>query len=81
MLPSDSPLPDLPLADPPLRSLLRSLWIGARESARRMIGVPDYAAYLRHQAAHHPERVPLDYAAFFTRAQAARYRGTGGRCC
>lgn len=74
-------LPDTSLPDSNLRALLRSLWIGARESARRMIGVPDYAAYLRHQRAHHPERTPLDYAAFFARAQAARYRGTGGRCC
>ena len=71
MLPSDSLLP----------VFLRSLWIGARESARRMIGVPDYAAYLRHQRAHHPGEAPLDYGAFFARAQQARYRGTGGRCC
>ena len=71
MLPPDSLLP----------RFLRSFWIGARETARRMIGVPDYAAYLRHAREHHPERAPLDYAAFFARAQAARYRGTGGRCC
>ena len=71
MLPPDSLLP----------AFLRSLWIGARETSRRMIGVPDYAAYLRHQRAHHPERTPLAYAEFFARAQAARYRGTGGRCC
>jgi uncharacterized short protein YbdD (DUF466 family) len=56
-------------------------WTRARETARRMIGVPDYAAYLRHQRERHPEAVPLDYAAFFARAQSARYRGTGGRCC
>ena len=60
---------------------LHARWIGAREAARRMIGVPDYAAYLRHQREHHPEREPLDYPSFFARAQAARYRGTGGRCC
>jgi uncharacterized short protein YbdD (DUF466 family) len=46
-----------------------------------MIGVPDYAAYLRHAREHHPDAGPLDYAAFFARAQAARYRGTGGRGC
>ena len=73
--------PDFDLPDSSLRAFLRSLWIGARESARRMIGVPDYAAYLSHQREHHPEVMPLDYAAFFARAQAARYRGTGGRCC
>lgn len=64
-----------------LRAWLRAAWTGARETARRMIGVPDYAAYLRHQREHHPDRAPLDYASFFARAQAARYRGTGGRCC
>ena len=74
-------LPEPVLPDSKLAALLRSFWIGAREAARRMIGVPDYAAYLRHQRAHHPETTPLDYAAFFARAQAARYRGTGGRCC
>lgn len=58
-----------------------ALWARLRETARRMIGVPDYAAYLRHQRVHHPDSTPLDYRAFFARAQAARYRGTGGRCC
>ena len=31
-----------------LLKFLGSFWVGARETARRMIGVPDYAAYLRH---------------------------------
>ena len=67
--------------DSQLTRLLRSFWIGARETARRMIGVPDYAAYLRHAREHHPDAAPLPYAEFFARAQSARYRGTGGRCC
>lgn len=67
--------------DSRLARVLRSFWLGARETARRMIGVPDYAAYLRHLHEHHPERIPLDYPSFFARAQRARYRGTGGRCC
>ena len=67
--------------DSQLTRLLRSFWIGARETARRMIGVPDYAAYLRHAREHHPDAAPLSYAEFFARAQSARYRGTGGRCC
>lgn len=69
------------LPDSSLLPFVRAFWIGARETARRMIGVPDYAAYLRHVREHHPERPPLSYADFFARAQAARYRGTGGRCC
>ena len=66
---------------PDLKELLGNAWIGARETARRMIGVPDYAAYLRHAREHHPGAATLSYAEFFARAQAARYRGTGGRCC
>jgi uncharacterized short protein YbdD (DUF466 family) len=46
-----------------------------------VIGVPDYDNYLRHCAEHHPGQPPMDYAAFFAERQAARYRGTGGRCC
>jgi len=65
----------------PLSERLQSAWRRARETARRMIGVPDYAAYLRHAREHHPHDAPLDYASFFARAQQARYRGTGGRCC
>lgn len=57
------------------------LWQRARQSARSVIGVPDYDNYLRHCAEYHPERPPMDYAAFFAERQAARYRGTGGRCC
>jgi len=64
-----------------LREVARDAWILARQTARRAIGVPDYDAYVAHCRAHHPEREPLDYAAFFTERQAARYRGTGGRCC
>jgi len=59
----------------------RKLWQRARQSARSVIGVPDYDNYLRHCAEHHPGQPPMDYAAFFAERQAARYRGTGGRCC
>ena len=65
----------------PLRdSLLRS-WLRARQTARSVIGVPDFDTYLRHCREHHPERAPMSYQQFFAERQAARYRGTGGRCC
>jgi uncharacterized short protein YbdD (DUF466 family) len=64
-----------------LRDRIASAWRLARQTARRAIGVPDYDAYVAHCRAHHPERAPMDYAAFFAERQAARYRGTGGRCC
>lgn len=51
------------------------------ETARLMVGLPSYDAYLSHMAAHHPERTPMDRTAFFRNRQDARYRGGGGRCC
>jgi uncharacterized short protein YbdD (DUF466 family) len=57
------------------------LWQRARQTARSVIGIPDYDTYLRHCREHHPERAPMTYEQFFTERQAARYRGTGGRCC
>ncbi|PZU12944.1 MAG: hypothetical protein DI606_07230 [Sphingobium sp.] len=53
-----------------------------RATARLMVGMPDYDAYLRHMAAHHPDRVPMDRTTFFRDRQQARYGGkSGGRCC
>jgi len=51
------------------------------ETARMMVGMPSYDAYLRHMADHHPDRAPMDRIAFFRNRQDARYRGGGGRCC
>ena len=56
-------------------------WKRARQTARSAIGIPDYETYLRHISKHHPERAPMSYDEFFLDRQAARYRGTGGRCC
>ncbi len=64
-----------------LPELVRRGWRQARQTARLVIGVPDYDAYLQHCREHHPQRKPMDYASFFNDRQAARYRGTGGRCC
>lgn len=60
---------------------LRQCWRRATQSARSAIGVPDYEVYLRHAREHHPGQAPMSYAEFFENRQAARYRGTGGRCC
>lgn len=56
-------------------------WRPLRTLARSVIGVPDYEAYVRHMRQHHADREPMSYAEFFENRQAARYRGTGGRCC
>lgn len=53
-----------------------------RQTARLMVGMPDYDAYLRHMNAHHPEITPMDRVTFFRDRQQARYGGkNGGRCC
>lgn len=53
-----------------------------RQTARLMVGMPDYDAYLRHMLTHHPERPAMDRTQFFRDRQEARYGGkNGGRCC
>jgi uncharacterized short protein YbdD (DUF466 family) len=51
------------------------------ETARLMVGMPDYDAYRRHVTDHHPERTPMTRAEFFRDRQQARYGSGGGRCC
>lgn len=53
-----------------------------RRTARLMVGMPDYDAYLRHMADHHPGQPVMDRIGFFRDRQEARYGGkNGGRCC
>ncbi|MEV5023435.1 YbdD/YjiX family protein [Sphingobium sp. LMA1-1-1.1] len=53
-----------------------------RQMARMMVGIPDYDAYLRHMASHHPDHPAMDRNAFFRERQDARYEGaSGGKCC
>ncbi|KKI18539.1 MULTISPECIES: YbdD/YjiX family protein [Sphingomonas] len=51
------------------------------ETARLMVGLPDYDTYCRHMADRHPERTPMTRAEFFRDRQQARYGSGGGRCC
>lgn len=51
------------------------------QTARLMVGMPDYDAYCRHMAERHPERTPMTRTAFFRDRQQARYGSGGGRCC
>jgi uncharacterized short protein YbdD (DUF466 family) len=48
---------------------------------RRIIGAPDYAAYVAHVRAHHPEREPLGEREFIAERLNARYEKPGSRCC
>jgi uncharacterized short protein YbdD (DUF466 family) len=56
-------------------------WIRAVQTARLMVGVPDYDTYLAHVREKHPERTPMTHAEFFKAAQKARFDGRPGRCC
>lgn len=48
---------------------------------RRIIGAPDYAAYVAHLRAHHPEREPVCERDFVAERLASRYEKPGARCC
>jgi uncharacterized short protein YbdD (DUF466 family) len=48
---------------------------------RTIIGVPDYARYIAHQRAKHPDATPLSREEFARERVRARYEGTGSRCC
>lgn len=57
-------------------------WQRALQSARLMVGVPDYDAYVAHLREKHPDVRPLTREDFVHAAQNRRYgRGGGGRCC
>jgi uncharacterized short protein YbdD (DUF466 family) len=57
-----------------------AVWHRAVVAARRIVGIPDYEAYVAHVRTRHPERAVLSRAEFFADRQRARYSG-GGRCC
>ena len=48
---------------------------------RRVIGAPDYAAYVAHVGRAHPGMVPMSREAFARDALARRYDRPGSRCC
>lgn len=53
------------------------------QTARLMVGLPDYDNYLNHMQANHPDKTPMSYEEFFRERQEARYGGNGkvARCC
>ena len=48
---------------------------------RRIIGAPDYSAYLRHATECHPEMAPLTEDEFLEERLEAKYSRPGQRCC
>jgi uncharacterized short protein YbdD (DUF466 family) len=52
------------------------------QTARLMVGLPDYDAYVQHTRTVHPDRTPMTYEEFFRERQAARFEGNrNGKCC
>jgi len=53
------------------------------QTARLMVGLPDYDVYLTHMQATHPDLPAMTYEEFFRERQDARYGGNGrmSRCC
>ena len=48
---------------------------------RRIIGAPDYSAYVAHMKAQHPDCAMLSEADFLDEQLTARYSTPGSRCC
>ena len=53
------------------------------QTARLMVGLPDYDNYLNDMQANHPDQPMMSYEEFFRERQDARYGGKGkiARCC
>jgi len=57
-----------------------------RQTARLMVGVPDYATYVEHRRSAHPGEPIMSETEFFRERQDARFgvgtaRGRAFRCC
>ena len=68
-----------------LSNIKQLLKIG-QQTARLMVGMPDYATYLEQMQQAFPEQIPMDRATFFRERTEARYsRDSNGaapnRCC
>ena len=59
----------------------RARLAAAARVLQRIVGAPDYEAYLAHHAAHHPGAPPLARDEFVRRRQEERYSRPGSRCC
>jgi uncharacterized short protein YbdD (DUF466 family) len=63
---------------------LRGWMDRARQTARLMIGIPDYETYVQHRKRMHPGEPIMNYEEFYLERQAARYTVSKDRmkgCC
>jgi uncharacterized short protein YbdD (DUF466 family) len=57
---------------------------GFKQTARLMVGFPDYEAYVEHRKRMHPGEPVMSYEEFFRERQESRYCARNGkvsRCC
>jgi len=76
--------PAVPAQPSELFKTVRSFAKGFASTARLMVGVPDYDAYVRHRQNMHPGEPVMNYEEFFKERQNSRYATAGGkisRCC
>jgi uncharacterized short protein YbdD (DUF466 family) len=62
------------------KQLLTRIEAGAK-IVRRVIGAPDYEAYVKHVRACHPDAIPLTRDRFVKERMEAKYSRPGSRCC
>jgi len=63
---------------------LRLVCEAVTQTARLMVGVPDYQTYVLHRQTRHPDKPVMTYEEFFRERQTARYAIGKGRfrgCC
>lgn len=68
----------------PFKTSAAKLAHGITRTARLMVGIPDYGAYVAHRRQAHPGEPIMSYSDFFRDRQASRYGTEGGkigRCC
>ena len=74
-----------PLANAPLADASTAGWRARFRQVsavmRRIIGVPDYDAYLAHMHRHFPDCTPMDVRTFERERMADKYTQPGSRCC
>ncbi len=59
----------------------RDAWALAVQTARLIVGVPDYETYLTHMRRTHPDNTPMTRDEFFGERMQARYSRGASRCC
>ena len=62
-------------------NLLTTWFSRAQETARLMVGIPDYDAYVAHMRTTHPDQQALSYEAFFANRMDARFGASNRRAC